>query len=108
MVGQAGAALVLRKGADKASALAGELISYTLSYQNFGQTPLGAIRISDNTPAYPSFVSSSCVAPPPSGLSCTVLTAPAPGAVGALQWQLSGALAPGASGQVVFTVRVDQ
>ena len=108
VVGQAGAALVLRKGADKASALAGELISYTLSYQNNGQTPLGAIRISDNTPAYTSFVSSSCVAPPPSGLSCTVLTAPAPGAVGALQWQLSGALAPGASGQVVFTVRVDQ
>jgi uncharacterized repeat protein (TIGR01451 family) len=101
------AGLVLVKSQDNATPLPGGRINYTLAFTNQGSQPLSAIRISDATPASTRFVSAACAGPLAAGLTaCTVTLSPAAGATGAVEWTLTGALLPGATGQVVFVVDV--
>lgn len=105
-VGSAGLALI--KSIDKLTVQLGESITYTITYQNNGSTPVSAIVLRDATPAYTSFLSANCVGAPPSGITaCAVSTQPAAGAKGAIEWTLTGSLSPAASGQVSFTVQVE-
>jgi uncharacterized repeat protein (TIGR01451 family)/fimbrial isopeptide formation D2 family protein len=106
-VGAGSSGLVLVKTADKATALPGDTINYTVSYQNNSSTPLATIVISDATPAFTTFVSAGCTLPLPTAITlCNFVTAPAPGGGTSIQWTLTGSLNPASVGQVVFAVKV--
>jgi uncharacterized repeat protein (TIGR01451 family) len=98
--------LLLLKSADRAVARPGDLITYTLTYSNPGPEALSAIVIHDATPAYTTFESAGCLTLAPGLTACAVTTQPAVGAGGPVQWTLAGALAPGGSGSVVYSVRI--
>ena len=112
-VGAGSAGLVLTKTVDKATALPGDTINYTVSYQNNSSTPIGTIVISDATPAFTTYVSTpapsaACIMPLPAGITaCTVTTSAAPGGGTSIQWSLTGSLNPASTGQVVFAVKVN-
>ena len=106
-VGAGSSGLVLTKTTDKATALPGDTINYTVSYQNNSSAPLGNIVISDATPAFTTFVSAGCTLPLPTAITqCTFATSSAPGGGTSIQWTLNGSLNPASSGQVVFRVTV--
>ena len=106
--GAGAAGLVLTKTVDKAIAFPGDIIMYSLSYQNNSSAPIGTIVISDATPAFTTFVSAGCTLPLTTALTaCSVSTQPAVGGQGGLQWTLTGSLNPASSGQVVFAVKVN-
>ncbi len=106
-VGAAGSAgLSLQKSVDKATALPGEVLTYTVVYTNTSNAPLSSIVINDSTPAFTNFLSAACGPNPPNVGACSVSSQPAPNATGAIAWTLTGTLAPGASSSVTFSVRV--
>jgi uncharacterized repeat protein (TIGR01451 family) len=96
----------LTKSVDQASALPGTTITYTIAYQNTGTTTLNTLKISDATPPFTAYAASAC-GPLPSGLTaCSIAGQPAVGANGAVTWNFTGSLAPGATGQVTISVTV--
>jgi len=99
--------LVLTKATDKITASVGEVITYTVTYLNNGSQPISTIVISDATPTYTSFVAASCGPLPAAISACVMTTVPSVGAVGSIRWQLSGSLNSASSGQVIFSVKVD-
>ena len=107
-VGTGAAALTLLKSLDNATPLPGSSIVYTITYTNNSSGPIGSMRITDATPAFTTFVSAACGAPLPASLTaCTASTKPGIGLTGAIEWAFTGTLAPGASGSVSFSVRLD-
>lgn len=83
-------------------ALPGHALQYRITFRNDTAFPITDVVVNDFLPAYSVFQGAAC-GPMPSGLACTVTTAPAVGAAtGALQWNFSGSLAPGAAGEVTF------
>lgn len=85
----------------------GQLLEYVITYANNSAATLGNISVHDATPAYTSFVSASCGAPLPAGITgCSVSSAPALNAAGPISWTLSGSLQSAASGTLVFRVNV--
>ncbi|WP_306397933.1 hypothetical protein [Telluria beijingensis] len=95
----------LTKAADRAAALPGSTIVYTITFQNSGTTTLNNLKVSDPTPAYTTYVDSNC-GPMPAGLACTVSSKPAVGSSGKVEWGVTGTLAPGATGSVTVSVKV--
>lgn len=108
-VGAPGSAgLTLVKSVDKATALPGEVLTYTIVYTNNASGALSTLRINDSTPAFTTFASAACIGTLPANLSsCSVSSAPAAGAIGGIEWSFVGTLAPGGSGTVRFTVTVN-
>jgi len=105
----AGSALALLKTQSTAAPLPGGTITYTIVYSNHSASTLSSIRVRDATPAYTRFVNALCASPLPAGITaCTVTLQPAAGAVGSVEWSLTGSLSSAASGQVTFTVQVEQ
>lgn len=101
--------LILIKQVDKATALPGEALNYTITYRNGSNQPLDTIEIKDVTPAYTTFVSGGCNTPLPQSISaCRLATFPSPGRAGDLMWTLTGQLQPGLEGSVRFRVMIDQ
>ncbi len=104
------AGLTLVKSVSATSALPGAVITYTITYSNVSAEALTSVTIRDATPAFTTYVSASCGAPP-AGLTCTPpaspTTAPAVGATGGITWNFGGSLAPGASSAVSFQVQVN-
>lgn len=100
VVGEA-AALRLVKTADKASAGPGDTITYTIAFRNDGSGNLHSLRIHDAPPPYTAFAAAAC-GTMPAGVTCTVASVN-----GSPEWQLDGAIAPGAEGHVIFAVRVE-
>jgi len=96
----------LTKAVDKADALPGSTITYTITYQNVGQTTLNNLKVNDAIPAFTVYGGGACGTLGAGLTACTLATQPAAGATGALEWQFNGTLAPGASGSVSFTVTV--
>jgi len=95
----------LTKAVDKTAALPGSTIVYTITFENKGTTTLDNLKISDSTPAYTTYADSSCGVVP-SGLACTVSAKPEVGTNGKVEWGITGTLAPGASGNVTISVKV--
>ena len=106
-VGAVAAGLVLKKAVDKATALAGDTVTYTLTYINNSNVPISTIEINDATPAYTTFLSAICLALPSAISACNVTSAPAVAGVGTIKWTLTGTLSPSATGQVRYSVKVD-
>lgn len=100
------AGLLLEKAVDKATALPGANLTYTLTYTNNSSSPLSNIKINDSTPAYTTFVSAACGSPLPASLTACTFTAPTAGATGAIQWTFTGTLNPTQSGTVTFVVKI--
>ncbi|HMJ06124.1 MAG TPA: right-handed parallel beta-helix repeat-containing protein, partial [Chthoniobacterales bacterium] len=101
------AGLNLTKAVDKPSALPGQTITYTVTYTNTSSDLLRNVVIYDSTPAFTKFTSASN-GPLPLDLTGVAVTAPAPGATGAMRWTFAGTLSPGGTGTVSFTVTLDQ
>ncbi len=103
----AAAGLHLHKDVDKAQALPGEVITYTITYSNRSTETLSNIVIHDLTPAFTVFQSAVCGAPPPAGISsCNVTQQPAVNGTGAIEWTLGGSLGSGHQGTVTFSIRI--
>ncbi|MEF7613163.1 hypothetical protein V4F39_04505 [Aquincola sp. MAHUQ-54] len=100
------AGLRLAKQVDKATAVQGDALVYTIAYSNQGSAALTALRIHDRTPAYTVFVSADCGTPPPGGPACSVAAQPAAGAAGPVEWRFTGPLAPGGAGWVRMVVQL--
>lgn len=118
VVGDAtGAALDLVKTVSSGTAVPGAVLTYTVTYSNRSTLPLSNIVVNDATPPYTRFVSADVGALPASLSACSKTTpaggpvdctaAQAAGGRGALSWQFSGSLQPGAAGTVTFQVQVD-
>jgi uncharacterized repeat protein (TIGR01451 family) len=107
-VGDLGTAgLTLVKNADKASALPGEVLTYTIEYHNASGGSLTNIFIHDMTPAFTTFVAATN-APVPLNLTGVTITAPSVGASGPIVWQFTGSLAPNTGGSVRFQVKIEE
>ena len=91
------------------SATPGDNLQYTLTAVNNGSQALSTLVISDATPAFTTYVSASCPASLPAGITaCAVSTQPAVGGQGGLQWTFAGTLPSGAQLVVSYQVKVNQ
>jgi uncharacterized repeat protein (TIGR01451 family) len=90
----------LVKAVDKATALAGETLTYTITYKNTGSTTLNQLKIVEPIPAFTTFGDGSCGTLGAGLASCTVSAKPAVGATGNVEWTFGGTLQPGATGTV--------
>jgi uncharacterized repeat protein (TIGR01451 family) len=88
------------------SAKPGEVLEYSITYSNSSSAPVSMVIITDNTPAFSTFVSASCNMPLPAALTLCAITAPSVGAAGSIAWTLTGPLNSGQSGSVVFRVTI--
>ena len=104
--GMGSAGLVLTKTANITSAAPGDIIIYTLNYQNNSSAPINTIVISDSTPAFTNFLAAGCGAMPAALTACTIVKPDVAG-VGLIQWQLTGSLNSASSGLVTFSVKVN-
>ena len=100
------AGLRLEKAVDKATALPGANLTYTLTFTNDSSGAISNIVINDATPAYTVFVSAACGAPLPASLTACSVTAPAAGQTGNIQWTFTGTLNPSQTGTVTFVVKI--
>ncbi len=100
------AGLRLEKSVDKASALPGANLTYTVTYINDSTQPISNLKINDSTPSYTTFVSAACGSPLPNSLTACSITNPGVGVAGAIQWTFTGTLAPSQTGTVTFVVKI--
>lgn len=100
-----GSGLTLVKSVDRATALPGQDIVYTVTYSNHSSGPLSSIVINDATPYYTLFQSASCGVLPLNLTAC-MIAAPALNGTGSIIYTMTGTLASGSSGAVTFTVKV--
>ena len=84
--------------------LPGEILRYTLSYENIGNGVLDALVVQDTVPEFTQMLGGSqqCGLTPPELSSCTPAMAGA-----ALEWGFSGKLLPGSQGEVFYEVLVE-
>jgi len=99
--------LVIAKSVDRATALPGSYLVYTITYSNPGTVPINNIVIRDATPAWTVFDSAGCSATGAGITGCSLTQQPAAGGTGTVAWTLAGSLSPGGSGSVSFRVRVN-
>lgn len=97
--------LKLVKATNKATALPGDTITYTITYTNNGTGPITTLVIHDQTPTYTTYTSAAHGPLPPSLTGC-VIAAPSVGQTGGITWTFSGSLQPGSSGTVSYTVTI--
>jgi uncharacterized repeat protein (TIGR01451 family) len=100
------AGLVLIKSVDKAQALPGETLIYSIEYENLGDEPISSIEIVDVTPSFTTYASSDC-GTLPSGVTNCSITAPTIGQYGTVKWIFTGVLQPGEGGTVTYSVVID-
>jgi uncharacterized repeat protein (TIGR01451 family) len=98
--------LQLYKSVSATTAVPGATLIYTLQYTNAGTGPLSTVKINDWTPSFTLFQAASC-GPLPLNLTACNISSPAVNATGAIVYTMTGTLAPGSSGTVNFTVKVE-
>lgn len=98
--------LVIIKAVDKAQAMPGDTLTYTINYENLGDEPISQVEVVDEVPAYTTYFSSSCGALPTGFTNCNIL-APSVGIRGTIKWTFTGVLQPGETGAVSYKVLID-
>lgn len=99
------AGLKLTKTVDKSQAKTGDVLIYTIRFENQSTQALSNLRVNDATPAYTAFTSASCGTPMATGITaCVVDQQPTAGTTGPIQWSLTGTLQPGGAGTLGFSV----
>lgn len=93
-------------------AVPGDVLEYTIHFSNPGLGSISEIDIFDNTPEYTSLSSEIDCADGviPALLSCTPLTPNGINAIGyegEIRWEITGTLAPGGQGSVVYFVKIE-
>ena len=91
---------------DKANAMPGSRIAYTITYTNTGSTTLNNVKIANVTPPSTTFAGAGCGVLAAGLSDCAVGSKPEVGVVGNAQWLLTGTLLPGATGTVTMDVVV--
>lgn len=99
------AGLVLVKAVDKATALPGATLTYTITYRNDSSGTLSNVIIYDDTPAYTTFMSAGN-GTLPTGITGVAITAPSVGATGGIRWTFTGTLPSAGTGTVTFQVKI--
>ena len=99
----------------------GETLEYRITYTNNGASPITNLSVSDVTPNFTTFISAVDGTTPASLTACQKNTpanalpvvavacaaAQATGGTGTINFKYTGSLNPGATGSVLFQVRVD-
>ena len=86
----------------------GGTIAYTITVANSGTMDATAVSVSDDVPTNATYVSASCPATLPTGVTaCSVTSAPSVGGTGSVTWTLTGTLASGSSCVLTMNVKVD-
>ena len=102
-------------------AKSGETLEYRITYVNNGPARIMSLDVNDVTPNFTTFVAATAGTTPATLTACAkntpVNSLPTPsvpcatgqssGGIGALRWSFTGPLDPGASGLVLFSVKVD-
>jgi uncharacterized repeat protein (TIGR01451 family) len=99
------------------TAKSGEVLEYRITYTNNGTTPINNLSINDVTPNYTTFVSAAadvtpatltaCSKTTPAGGPIACATAQVSNGIGTLSFIFTGSLQPGATGDVLFQVKVN-
>jgi uncharacterized repeat protein (TIGR01451 family) len=97
----------LAKTVDKTNAAPGEVLTYTLSFNNGGAASVDNLKIEDAVPAYTVFLDAACGAMPAGVSACAVTASPAAQQRGLVRWSINGLLGAGASGSVILRVIVE-
>ncbi len=97
---------VIVKAVDKAQALPGDTLTYSINYENLGDEPITQVEVIDEVPVFTTYQSSVCGALPPGFTNCTITT-PTVGTRGTIIWVFTGVLQPGESGTVSYKVLID-
>ena len=103
-------------------AKSGETLEYLITYVNNAASPITSLVINDTTPSYTTFISTLDGTTPaglsacqkhtpanalPAGAAVACAAAQTIGGTGAISFQFTGPLNPGATGGVLFRVKVD-
>jgi uncharacterized repeat protein (TIGR01451 family) len=83
----------------------GDILKYRIYYRNAGTGPITDLKINDAVPAFTGLIADSAqciVPPPPTGMNCTPNVN-----FDELNWDFTGSLIGGASGQVSYEIMVD-
>ncbi|SEK82579.1 conserved repeat domain-containing protein [Roseateles sp. YR242] len=86
--------------------MAGDLITYTITFSNLSTEAIVSLKVTDATPAYTVFQSAACGTMPLPTLTCSISAQPAVGANGRVEWTIGGALNSGLSGTVTLVVKL--
>lgn len=100
-------AFTLAKAVDKATAIPGDALAYTLTFSNAGLTNVTNLKITDSTPNFTIYKTAACGTMPAGVTACTVSVHPVVNQKGAVEWTVTGTLAPGATGTVTLGVAVE-
>lgn len=106
-VGSEEAGLVIVKSVDKAQALPGAVLLYSIDYENLGDQAISQVEIIDVIPSFTTYLASTCGTLPVGITNCTI-TAPSVGSPGSIKWTFTGSLNPGQTGIVTFSVKIDE
>lgn len=98
--------LVIIKAVDKAQAMPGDTLTYTINYENLGDEPISQVEVVDEVPAFTTYFSSACGALPTGFTNCSIV-APSVGIRGTIKWTFTGVLQPGETGAVSYKVLID-
>ena len=102
-------------------ARSGDTLEYRITYTNNGASPISGLSVADVTPNYTTFVNATDAATPTSLTSCqkqtpanpatgstvSCATAQTAGGTGPVSLRFIGPVNPGATGTVLFQVKVD-
>lgn len=98
--------LVIIKAVDKAQALPGDTLTYSINYENLGDEPISQVEVIDEVPVFTTFASAVCGSLPTGITNCSITT-PNTGVRGTIRWIFTGTLQPGESGTVSYKVLID-
>lgn len=97
---------VIIKAVDKAQALPGDTLTYSINYENLGDEPISQVEVIDEVPVFTTYQSSQCGTLPSGFTNCSITT-PSVGTRGTIKWTFTGVLQPGETGTVSYKVLID-
>ncbi|WP_419207506.1 DUF11 domain-containing protein [Photobacterium leiognathi subsp. mandapamensis] len=90
----------------------GDILEYVIIFNNFSNADISDVKLFDSTPEFTELNQAVLCsdATVPTGLNCSVATADGTnqaGYEGNIEWDMSGRMSAGSSGQVIYRVKVN-